>query len=47
MKIAGLKSLKMQLSLPAKDYQLLHSEYGKYLGEKVNRFIEKNQLNTR
>lgn len=36
--------LKSAIDLPAKEYQLLHTEYGKYLGEKVNEFIEMNQL---
>ena len=30
--------------LSALDYQLLHVEYGHYLGREVNRFIEANQL---
>ena len=36
--------LKHAIDLLARDYQLLHTEYGKYLGEKVNEFIEANQL---
>jgi anhydro-N-acetylmuramic acid kinase len=36
--------LKQATSLSAKDYQLLHSEYGHYLGRQVNRFIEQNNL---
>lgn len=36
--------LKTAIDLPAIDYQLLHVEYGKYLGKKVNEFIEINQL---
>lgn len=36
--------LKNAISLSALDYQLLHTEYGHYLGQEVNRFIEKNQL---
>lgn len=31
-------------ALPARDYQLLHTEYGHYLGGQVNRFIEEKQL---
>lgn len=31
-------------SLPSLDYQLLHTEYGHYLGGQVNRFIEEKQL---
>lgn len=30
--------------LPALDYQLLHTAYGHYLGEQVNRFIEEKKL---
>ena len=36
--------LKDAVHLPALDYQLLHTEYGHYLGQQVNRFIEENQL---
>lgn len=36
--------LKNAVSLTALDYQLLHTEYGHYLGQQVNRFIEQNQL---
>jgi anhydro-N-acetylmuramic acid kinase len=36
--------LKEATSLTALEYQLLHSEYGHYLGEQVNRFIEEHQL---
>lgn len=36
--------LKHAVKLPALDYQLLHTAYGHYLGEQVNRFIEENQL---
>lgn len=32
------------LSLSALDYQLLHTEYGHYLGQQVNQFIEDHQL---
>ena len=39
-----VKRLKEATSLAALDYQLLHVEYGHYLGEQVNRFIEKHQL---
>lgn len=38
------EKLKNAVSLPARDYLLLHSEYGKYLGKKVNRFIEQNKI---
>jgi len=36
--------LRDAIELSARDYQLLHTEYGKYLGEKVNEFIEDHQL---
>ncbi len=36
--------LKNATSLPALDYQLLHIDYGHYLGQQVNNFIEQHQL---
>lgn len=36
--------LKDAISMSALDYQLLHTAYGHYLGEQVNRFIEENNL---
>lgn len=39
-----LHKLKNAMDLSAKDYQLLHTQYGKYLGEKVNEFIDAFQL---
>lgn len=36
--------LKGAIFLNALDYQLLHTEYGHYLGEQVNRFIDEHQL---
>lgn len=36
--------LKSATTLNALDYQLLHTEYGHYLGQQVNSFIEKNNL---
>jgi len=36
--------LKGTIHLSAKDYLLLHTAYGHYLGEQVNRFIEAHQL---
>ena len=39
-----IKRLKEAISLTALEYQLLHVEYGHYLGEQVNRFIEEHQL---
>lgn len=38
------KRLRTAISLNALDYQLLHTEYGHYLGEQVNRFIDAHQL---
>jgi anhydro-N-acetylmuramic acid kinase len=35
---------KSAISLHALDYQLLHTDYGHYLGQQVNRFIEENEL---
>jgi anhydro-N-acetylmuramic acid kinase len=39
------QKLQTAISLNALDYQLLHAEYGHYLGKEVNRFIEQNNLN--
>lgn len=39
-----IAKLKNAVSLSALDYQLLHTEYGHYLGKQVNIFIEKNNL---
>jgi anhydro-N-acetylmuramic acid kinase len=36
--------LKNAISLPALDYQLLHVDYGHYLGQQVNRFIATHDL---
>ncbi|WP_262919347.1 anhydro-N-acetylmuramic acid kinase [Niabella hibiscisoli] len=36
--------LKNATSLSALDYQLLHTEYGHYIGQRVNEFIEEYQL---
>lgn len=36
--------LKHAVDLPARDYQLLHTAYGHYLGQKVNEFIASNGL---
>ncbi len=36
--------LKNAIHLPALDYQLLHTDYGHYLGKKVNEFIDGNGL---
>lgn len=42
-----LKKLESAIHLPAKEYLLLNSAYGKYTGEKVNEFIEMNALHHR
>jgi anhydro-N-acetylmuramic acid kinase len=39
-----IEKLKKAISLSAKDYQLLHAEYGHYIGEQINKFIEENDL---
>lgn len=39
-----IEKLRNATSLSALDYQLLHAEYGHYLGQQVNEFIEKYQL---
>jgi anhydro-N-acetylmuramic acid kinase len=39
-----IKRLKQATSLNGLDYQLLHVEYGHYLGQQVNKFIEENEL---
>lgn len=38
------EKLKTATSLPALQYQLLHTEYGHYLGQQVNEFINKHNL---
>ncbi len=38
------KRLQNATSLYAYDYMLLHADYGHYIGEQVNAFIEKNSL---
>jgi anhydro-N-acetylmuramic acid kinase len=39
-----IEKLKSATSLSALEYQLLHVDYGHYLGQQVNRFIEVNSL---
>jgi anhydro-N-acetylmuramic acid kinase len=39
-----INRLRDASSLSALEYQLLHADYGHYLGEQVNRFIEENNL---
>lgn len=41
---AWIEKLQNATSLNALGYQLLHTEYGHYLGKQVNLFIEKNSL---
>lgn len=39
-----VEKLKKASELSAYDYLLLHTEYGQYIGQEVNRFIEENQF---
>ncbi|WP_276500879.1 anhydro-N-acetylmuramic acid kinase [Terrimonas pollutisoli] len=39
-----IDKLKNAVTLNALDYQLLHTDYGHYLGQQVNRFVEEHQL---
>lgn len=39
--------LRTATDLPAYEYLLLHSAYGRYVGEQVNRFIDENNLHHR
>jgi len=39
-----ISKLKNAIHLNALDYQLLHAEYGHYIGKEVNRFIDENNL---
>lgn len=39
-----MQKLKAATSLSAYEYLLLHTSYGKYLGEQVNRFIDEHSL---
>lgn len=39
-----IEKLKTATSLPALDYQLLHTAYGHYLGTQINAFINKHSL---
>lgn len=41
---AWIEKLKNSVNLNALDYQLLHTEYGHYVGKQINFFIEKNNL---
>ncbi|MBC8035260.1 MAG: anhydro-N-acetylmuramic acid kinase, partial [Chitinophagaceae bacterium] len=40
-----VKKLKNAVNLSALEYQLLHSEYGHFLGRQINKFIESYELN--
>lgn len=39
-----LWKLETATNLPGKDYQLLHTEYGHFIGKKINDFIDANNL---
>lgn len=39
-----IEKLKDAVNLSAKEYQLLHTGYGRFIGENINEFIEKFQL---
>jgi anhydro-N-acetylmuramic acid kinase len=39
-----IEKLETAINLSARDYQLLHAEYGHYTGRELNKFIEKHQL---
>jgi len=41
---AWIEKLRSATSLDSLDYQLLHVEYGHYIGEQINRFMEDNKL---
>ena len=41
---AWVERLKSAITLPAQDYQLLHVDYGHYLGREVNRFVDQYDL---
>jgi anhydro-N-acetylmuramic acid kinase len=41
---AWIEQLKNATTLNARDYCLLHTAYGRYLGEQVNRFIKTNDI---
>jgi anhydro-N-acetylmuramic acid kinase len=41
---AWRKRLEFVIDLNARDYQLLHADYGHYLGAQVNQFINENDL---
>lgn len=39
-----IQKLQSAITLSALDYQLLHTEYGDYVGKEINRFIDENGL---
>ncbi|HUR65838.1 MAG TPA: anhydro-N-acetylmuramic acid kinase [Chitinophagaceae bacterium] len=39
-----VERLKNAIHLSARDYQVLHTDYGHYIGQQVNQFMEKNNL---
>src|SRR5215469_11046772 len=39
-----ITKLKLATSLNAMDYQLLHVQYGNYIGQQINKFIDENNL---
>lgn len=39
-----INRLKNAIALPAMEYQLLHAEYGHYIGQKINEFIDDRRL---
>jgi anhydro-N-acetylmuramic acid kinase len=39
-----MNRLKNAVELPALDYQLLHTDYGHYIGKEINRFIDEHKL---
>jgi anhydro-N-acetylmuramic acid kinase len=39
-----IQKLQGAINLSARDYLLLHTEYGHYTGQRLNKFIEKHQL---
>lgn len=38
------EKLKNAINLHAREYQLLHTDYGHYIGQEINRFIDTHQL---
>ena len=42
--IEWTEKLKNAINLPAREYQLLHTAYGHYIGQEINRFIDVHQL---